>query len=132
MITGKNIKKTARILLGVNLVFAGFSHLSFARKAFRAQVPDWVPLEKDDTVLYSGFAEIVLGSALIFTPEKYEERVGQIAAAFFTAVFPGNIAQLTHHRNSFGLDTDAKRIARLFFQPLLIYWTLKSTKPSSV
>jgi uncharacterized membrane protein len=127
MIKEKHIKKAARILLGANLIFAGIGHLTFARKAFRAQVPNWVPLKKDDTVVYSGFAEIVLGSALVFTPEKYEEKVGQVAAAFFTSVFPGNIAQLTNHRSAFGLDTDAKRIARLFFQPVLIYWALKST-----
>lgn len=123
----KTIKKTARILLGANLIVAGISHLSFARKAFRAQVPDWVPLKKDDTVVYSGFAEIALGSALVFTPEKYEERVGQVAASFFTAVFPGNISQYTHHRSAFGLDTDQKRLIRLLFQPVLVAWALKST-----
>ena len=123
----KTIKKAARILLGANLIFAGVSHLSFARKAFRAQVPNWVPLKKDDTVLYSGFAEIALGSALVFTPQKHEATVGKIAAGFFMAVFPGNIAQYTHSRSAFGLDTDGKRLGRLFFQPLLIYWALKST-----
>jgi uncharacterized membrane protein len=127
MITERQIKKTARILLGAQLIVAGISHLSFARKEFKAQVPNWVPLKKDDTVVYSGFAEIALGSALVLTPKKYEEKVGQVAAAFFTAVFPGNIAQMTHHRNAFGLNTDTKRIARLFFQPVLIYWALKST-----
>ncbi|SDE96602.1 Uncharacterized membrane protein [Mucilaginibacter pineti] len=123
----KTIKKAARILLGANLIFAGISHLSFARKAFQAQVPNWVPLKKDDTVIYSGFAEIALGSALVFTPNKYEDRVGKVAAAFFTSVFPGNIAQYTHHQNAFGLNTDGKRLGRLFFQPLLVYWALKST-----
>jgi uncharacterized membrane protein len=124
----ETIKNIARILLGCNLVFAGISHLTVARKAFRAQVPDWVPLKKDDTVAYSGYAEIALGSALVLTPKKHRAKVGRIAAAFFTAVFPGNIAQYTHRRNAFGLDTDEKRFARLFFQPLLIYWALKSTQ----
>jgi uncharacterized membrane protein len=127
MTTERRIKTTARILLGAQLIVAGISHLTFARKDFKAQVPNWVPLKKDDTVVYSGFAEIALGSALVFTPKKYEEKVGQAAAGFFAAVFPGNIAQYTHHRNAFGLNTDAKRIARLFFQPVLIYWALKST-----
>jgi hypothetical protein len=52
------IKKIARIALGANLVFAGLSHLTFACKAFRAHVTDWILLKKDDTVVYSGFAEI--------------------------------------------------------------------------
>lgn len=123
----ETIKKAARILLGANLIFAGVSHLTFARKAFKAQVPDWVPVEKDDTVLYSGFAEIALGTALVFTPKKHEASVGKVAAAFFTGVFPGNISQYTHKRSAFGLNTDGKRLTRLFFQPVLIYWALKST-----
>ena len=124
----QTIKKTARILLGASLVFAGIGHLSFARKAFRAQVPNWVPLKKDNTVVYSGFAEIALGSAIMFTPEKHQAKVGKFAAAFFAAVFPGNIAQYKDHKSAFGLDTDGKRLGRLFFQPVLIYWALKSTQ----
>ena len=124
----KTIKKIARIFLGGTLVFAGISHLTFARKDFQAQVPDWVPLEKDDTVVYSGIAEITLGSALALTDEKHKETVGKIAAAFFIAVFPGNISQYLNRRSAFGLDTDEKRFARLFFQPLLVYWALKSTE----
>ena len=124
----RNKKKAARILLGSALLFAGISHLSFARKAFKAQTPDWVPLTKDETVVYSGFAEIALGSALILTTQKYQKLVGNIAAAFFTAVFPGNISQYVNRRSAFGLDTDSKRFARLFFQPLLVYWAQKSTR----
>jgi len=126
----KTIKKAARILLGANLIFAGISHLTFARKAFRVQVPNWVPLKKDDTVIYSGIAEVALGSALLFAPKKHRETLGKVAGTFFTAVFPGNVAQYTQHRNAFGLNTDNKRLARLFFQPLLVYWALKSTKKS--
>lgn len=123
----KTVKKVARILLGANLIFAGIGHLTFARKAFKAQVPDAVPLPKDDTVLYSGVVEIALGSGLVLTDEKYQKVVGQIAAGFFTAVFPGNISQYVNRRSAFGLDTDQKRFTRLFFQPVLIYWALKST-----
>ncbi|OKS89225.1 DoxX family protein [Mucilaginibacter polytrichastri] len=123
----ETIKKAARILLGANLIFAGISHLTFTRKAFKAQVPDWVPLKIDDTVVASGIVEIALGSALLFTPEKHQETVGKVAAAFFVAVFPGNISQYTHKRSAFGLDTDKKRFLRLLFQPVLVYWALKST-----
>jgi uncharacterized membrane protein len=120
------IKKSSRVLLGAFLVAAGIGHLTFQRKAFRAQVPDWVPLDVDDTVVISGIAEISLGTSLILA-DKNKKMVGKIAAAFFTAVFPGNIAQYKNHRDAFGLDTDNKRLARLFFQPVLIYWALKST-----
>jgi uncharacterized membrane protein len=124
----KALKRIAKNVLGGALVFAGVSHLTFARKAFRAQVPDWVPLEKDDTVVYSGIAEIALGSALVLADEEHQELVGKVAAAFFVAVFPGNISQYVHRRSAFGLDTDQKRLTRLFFQPALVYWALKSTQ----
>jgi uncharacterized membrane protein len=123
----EHIKTAARILLGTGLIFAGISHLTFARKDFKAQVPDWVPLKKDDTVVYSGIVEITLGTALALAPAKYKGSVGKVAATFFTAIFPGNISQYTQKRSAFGLDTDTKRFARLFFQPVLIYWALKST-----
>jgi uncharacterized membrane protein len=123
----EHVKTAARIALGSNLILAGIGHLTFARKDFQAQVPNWVPLKKDDTVVYSGIVEIALGSAIIFTPKKYRQTVGRIAASFFAAVFPGNLAQYNHHRDAFGLDTDRKRFVRLFFQPALIAWALSST-----
>ncbi|MEC5185861.1 putative membrane protein [Cryobacterium sp. MP_3.1] len=126
--TGHTAGRTAgRIELGAILVLAGTSHLTFARDDFRAQVPEFVPLPEDTTVLLSGVAEISLGSALLFAPAGLRGKVGLLAAAFFTAIFPGNIAQAVHHKDAFGLDTDAKRIGRLFGQPLLIAWALWST-----
>ncbi|MCD8186015.1 MAG: DoxX family membrane protein [Rikenellaceae bacterium] len=112
----------ARIALGSFLLLAGTTHLTIARKDFQAQVPDWVPLNKDTTVVLSGYGEIALGVALILMKRK--KLTGLAAAAFFTAVFPGNISQYTYHRNAFGLDTDRKRLIRLFFQPLLVAWAL--------
>ncbi len=121
-------KTAARLFLGSSLITAGISHLTFARKGFQAQVPNWVPLKKDDTVVYSGYVEIALGAALIAAPKKYRATVGNIAAGFFTAVFPGNWAQYKHHRSNLGLDTDTKRFVRLFFQPALIWAAIKSTE----
>ena len=122
------IKNAARLALGGMLMFAGVSHLTVARRAFRAQVPDWVPLSKDATVLASGVVEIALGGALILTDKQHEPAVGNVAAAFFAAVFPGNVSQYTHRRSAFGLDTDEKRFARLFLQPVFIAWALASTR----
>lgn len=123
----RSLKDLARIALGAGLIFAGISHLTFARKEFKAQVPDWVPIKKDDTVVLSGIGEIALGTALVLTPKKHEKIVGLVAASFFVAVFPGNISQFVNKRSAFGLDTDSKRFLRLFFQPVLVYWALKST-----
>lgn len=122
----QNITRNA---MGLFLAFAGVGHLTFARKEFQAQVPQWVPVDKDTTVLLSGVAEIALGTALI-AAHKHKAATGITAAAFFAAVFPGNISQYVNHRDGFGLDTDGKRFARLFFQPVLIGLALWSTGAS--
>jgi len=116
-----------RILLGGGLVFAGVSHLTFARRDFRAQVPDFVPLPVDTTVVASGVVEISLGAALLLARQR-RSLVGLVAAAFFIAVFPGNVAQYVHRRDAFALDTDAKRFTRLFFQPPLVALAWWSTR----
>ncbi|MBD7956515.1 hypothetical protein H9651_02555 [Microbacterium sp. Sa4CUA7] len=124
----------ARWLLAGFMLFAGVSHLFWARKEFQAQVPDAIteiiPIDKDGVVVASGVVEAAFGVALIALP-KERRRIGAALAAFFVAVFPGNIAQYTHKRDGFGLDTDQKRLARLFFQPLLVAWALWSTAPAA-
>lgn len=121
----------ARWLLAGAMVFAGLSHLFWARREFQAQVPDLVteilPIDKDAVVVASGAVEIMLGGALVALPQS-RRRIGAILAAFFVAVFPGNIAQATDRRSAFGLDSDAARITRLLFQPLLVVWALWSTR----
>lgn len=124
----KTLKTAARLALGASLILAGIGHLTFARREFQAQVPDWVPLPKEATVVYSGLAEIALGSSLVLADEKRRATMGKVAAVFFAAVFPGNVSQYVNRRSAFGLDTDRKRFARLFFQPVLMYWALKSTR----
>lgn len=116
-----------RLFLGSALVFAGVSHLTFARDEFRAQVPESVPLDPDTTVVASGVVEVGLGAVLLLARRR-RRLVGTIAALFFIAVFPGNVAQWMHHRDGFGLDTDMKRFVRLFFQPVLVVLALWSTR----
>ena len=60
-----------RVLLAAALVFAGVSHLFWARQEFRAQVPTWVPLDADAVVVGSGVAEIGLGGALLALPREF-------------------------------------------------------------
>jgi uncharacterized membrane protein len=119
-------RTVGRIALGAMLAFAGITHLTVAREAFQAQVPEWLPLDKDFVVLASGAVEITLGSALVALP-KQRVAVGLIVAAFFVAIFPGNISQLTTRTDSFGLNSDLSRGIRLLFQPLLVIWALWST-----
>jgi uncharacterized membrane protein len=121
------IRRTAgRWLLGGALIYAGMAHLTFAREEFQAQVPDWVPLDADLVVLLSGVIEIGLGVALLLWRSRRVE-VGLATAAFFIAIFPGNIAQYVEGNDAFGLDSDRARLIRLFFQPVLVAWALWST-----
>ncbi|WP_431308000.1 DoxX family protein [Arenivirga flava] len=103
------------------------SHLTVAREEFQAQVPEFVPLPVDVTVVASGVAEIAIGAALVAAPKRVRPLVGLVTAAFFIAIFPGNVAQWIHGRDGFGLDTDAARFGRLFFQPVLVAGALWST-----
>ncbi len=118
-------------ILGGALLFAGVGHLTEQREEFQAQVPEWVPISEDFVVLASGVVEIVLGLALIglLLPamRRYRVVVGLVVAAFFVAVFPGNIGQWLEGKDAFGLDTGTARFIRLLFQPLLVAWALWST-----
>ena len=123
------IKKLLQLCLGTFLTSAGSSHLGSNRKEFLAQVPTWLPLDPDFVVIASGLVEIALGISLITTTfifTKYRRQVGIAAAVFFILIFPGNINQYLNQIDAFGLDTDQKRLIRLFFQPLLVLWALSS------
>lgn len=122
-----NTRSAARWLLGAALVLAGLSHLFWARDTFQAQVPEWIGLDVDLVVVASGVVEIVLGLTLVLAPPRHRPLVGWVVAAFFVAVFPGNVNQLVTHTDAFGLDSDLSRWLRLPFQPLLIAWAIWST-----
>jgi uncharacterized membrane protein len=108
-----------RVLLGSFMVGAGVLHLTTQRQEFQAQVPDWFPVDEDLTVVGSGVVEIGLGAAFVALPQ-HRRTVGALLAAFFVAIFPGNIAQYVEGTDAFGLDTDRARFVRLFFQPVLV------------
>jgi uncharacterized membrane protein len=116
-----------RWILGAFLLFAGVGHMSFSRAEFQAQVPVWLPLDPDFVVLASGVVEIALGLLLIFSKGRIVGWVGIVAATFFIAIFPGNINQYVEGIDAFGLDSDQSRLARLFFQPVLVIWAIWST-----
>ena len=119
-------RTVARLALAGAMVFAGFSHLFWAREEFQAQVPRWVPMDPDGVVMASGGVEITLGVGLAVL-NRDRVLVGRLLAAFFILIFPGNIAQYVNQADGFGLDTDTKRLVRLFFQPVLIAWALWAT-----
>lgn len=126
MTTQTTAQHIFRLILGAFLFGAGISHLTFLRGEFQAQVPNWVPVSKDLTVIISGVVEVLLGLSLIFI-KKQRITVGCVVALFFVLIFPGNISQFVNGVDAFGLDTDLSRGVRLIFQPVLIFWALWST-----
>ena len=124
------LKILAQVALGAFLLSAGISHLDSNRTEFLAQVPTWLPLDADFVVVASGLVEITLGALLITTVlifKRYRSQVGLITGLFFILIFPGNINQYVNQIDAFGLDTDTKRLIRLFFQPPLVIWALWSS-----
>lgn len=82
-------------------------------------MPRWFPVDEDVVVVTSGVVEIGLGLSMLALP-KHRRLTGLALAAFFVAIFPGNIAQYVEGTDAFGLDTDAKRLLRLLGQPVLV------------
>lgn len=117
----------ARWALGALLIAAGVSHFTWGRRGYRIVVPDWstsvLHTDKDTIVLASGAVEVMLGAGLIALPRE-RARIGAAVATFFVAVFPGNVHQWLTRRSAPLLDTDTRRLLRLFVQPLLIAWAL--------
>ena len=120
------LRRLAQIVLGLALAYAGVGHLGANRVEFQAQVPSVLKEYADFVVVASGVVEIALGSALLVL-WRYRVVVGWIVAAFFVAIFPGNISQYVNGIDAFGLDSDTARLVRLFFQPLLVVWALWCT-----
>ena len=119
------IRHIARTLLGAALTYAGITHLTTSRQEFQAQVPTILQSQADFVVIASGVVEILLGLSLILLI-KYRTHIGWVTAAFFIAIFPGNISQYLNGTDAFGLNTDQARAIRLLFQPLLVIWALWS------
>lgn len=123
------VKNIFRILLGSFMLYAGIGHLTFLRTEFLAQVPTWLTSNEasmDIVVLASGVVEIVFG-ILMIVGGKLKIKTGIALAIFFVLIFPGNINQYVNQIDSFGLNTNSQRLTRLFFQPVLILWSLWST-----
>jgi uncharacterized membrane protein len=122
----KVVARLPQMILGFALAYAGVGHLTTSRLTFQAQVPTLLKDYADFVVLASGVVEIALGAGLVVL-WKYRVQLGWIVAAFFVAVFWGNISQYVNHVDAFGLNSDRARFIRLLFQPLLVMWALGST-----
>ena len=123
-------RAAARWSLVALLAAAGVSHLTWGRRGYRIVVPDWstrlTGLDKDAIVVGSGVAELMLAGAVAAIPRQ--RSVGWLVAAFFVAVFPGNVHQWRTGRSAPMLRTDRARFVRLLLQPVLVVWALWGTR----
>lgn len=123
--SGGVLRTVGRVALAAILLVAGVGHF-VSHEAFLAQVPPWMPLPS--VVVYaSGVVELALGIALLVVV-RHRALLGWVVAAFFVIIFPGNVWQFLEGRSAFGLDSDAARLIRLFFQPVLVVWALWCTR----
>jgi uncharacterized membrane protein len=121
-----SVRDLARWLLGLFLLVAGIAHLVVPEE-FLGQVPGWLPA-RTVLVYVSGVVEIALGVALLAVSAR-RRQLGWVVAAFFVAVFPGNVHQAVAGTDAFGLETPTARWVRLAFQPVLLLWALWATGP---
>ena len=123
------LQNVFRVILGIAMLFIGIGHFTFSRIQFQAQVPTWLTSEEniiDFVILASGIVEIILGALMIWGG-KPKVKTGIALAIFYILIFPGNINQYVYGIDAFNLNTDTKRLVRLFFQPLLLLWAVWST-----
>ncbi|WP_026096075.1 membrane protein [Microbacterium sp. B19] len=128
---GALVRSVARGALAVLLLAAGISHVTWGRRGYRIVVPDWATrllhTDKDAIVVASGALRVLLGVGLVALPRE-RRRIGAAVAAFFVAVFPGNVHQWRTGRSAPGLSTDRARFARLFLQAPLVAWAWWATR----
>ncbi|MDQ1174496.1 putative membrane protein [Microbacterium testaceum] len=128
---GLTVRSVARGALAALLVGAGVSHVTWGRRGYRIVVPGWATrllrTDKDAIVVASGAVEVILGVALVALPRE-RSRIGAAIAAFFVAVFPGNVHQWRTGRAAPGLQTDRARFVRLFLQVPLVAWAWWATR----
>ena len=111
------IQNIFRVLLGSIMLYIGIAHLSFRRIEFQAQVPTWLTTNEgmmDLVVLISGYIEIAFGILMILGG-KLKVKTGIALGVFYILIFPGNINQYINEIDSLRLDSENKRLIRLFF-----------------
>lgn len=120
----EHLRTPVRWALAAGMAVAGTGHL-VSTDAFLGQTPDFLPFRRE-IVWVSGMVELAFAAALVLLPAQ-RRIVGRLLAAFYVAIFPGNVYQAVAGTTSFGLDTPAERWTRLLFQPILVLVALWAT-----
>lgn len=112
-----------RFALAGTLLFAGIGHLTWGHRGAAVRA---VRQGHGGARIWGGRNRV--GAAIAIAPQPARKTLGAATAAFFVAVFPGNIAHWVSRRDVPGLDSDDKRFARLFLQPVLVAAALWATR----
>jgi uncharacterized membrane protein len=121
----------ARTLLGAFWVFAGTMHF-LRRPDYEATVPGYIPLAPRDAVVWSGYAEIAGGLAVLPAPTR---RLGRWwLLGVLGAVFPANVHMAVDPEDVARRGVPIDRLprwllwARLPVQPLFMLWAWRATE----
>lgn len=110
------LRAVMRVLVAALLLTSGTLHM-VSPELFNAQVPAFLPFPRA-IIYFSGVIELLLAAGLLLP--RFEQRAAIATALFFIVIFPGNVWQAVAQIDAFGLTTDAARLVRLGFQPVLI------------
>lgn len=118
------LRTPVRWAVAAGMAVAGTGHF-VATEAFLGQTPDFLPWRRE-IVWVSGVVELGFAAALLLLPRR-RRLVGRLLAAFFVAIFPGNLYQAFAGTSTFGLDTPVERWSRLLLQPVFVVVALWAT-----
>jgi len=115
-----------RVGLAVMLGLAGVDHLANPER-YLPMLPDIFP-RKLEIVLFTGLCEIAGGIGLVVP--RLRRIAGVLLAVYFVCVFPANIKNaITGGAGLTGLpEQEWYYWARLAFQPLVIWWSLRAAE----
>ena len=126
--TALTVRERSRIALALGMAVAGVSHLANPLP-FVQHLPTWVP-ERYLIVFVSGLIEIAFGAALL-APARVRPLVGAGLAAYFVAVFPGNLYVALAGVDVVGQPGGIYPWLRLPLQAVFIWLALWSTGATS-
>ena len=116
-------------LLATFFTCAGVMHFVIPER-YQAIVPDYIPISPRDAVVYSGYAEVAGGLAVV--PPATRRLARWWLTGLLIAVFPANVHMAVSPDRIAGLDLN--RIprwslwARLPLQPLMVWWVWRATR----
>lgn len=117
----KDTRLAMRIGMAAGFFFVGTDHL-LTPERYMPMMPPYIPFH-GEVIFFTGLCEIA-GAIGLLTP-RLKELAAMMLALYAVAVFPANVHNAMNGLSVAGLpDANLYYWARLFFQPLIIWWAL--------